>query len=102
VSDIPESKIATAGHNNTNGEPLHRTDTCNVIIFGEAGAGKSSLVNLITKEHKARISSDAVGCTTETNIYETEISKWKVKLFDTAGWSSSPIFVAVTELDYRS
>ncbi|KAG1815214.1 P-loop containing nucleoside triphosphate hydrolase protein [Suillus subaureus] len=74
--------------------PAHNgTDTCNVIVFGEAGAGKSSLINLITREYTARVSSDTMGCTTETNAYETEISiplKLKVKLFDTAGLDEGP------------
>jgi small GTP-binding protein len=71
------------------GEVLHRTETCNIVIFGETGAGKSSLVNLITRTQSAPTSSDAMGCTTKTNVYEhdvvTQNKTLKVKLFDTAG-----------------
>ncbi|KAG1785548.1 P-loop containing nucleoside triphosphate hydrolase protein [Suillus plorans] len=70
-------------------EVLHPTETCNIVIFGETGAGKSSLVNLITRKQSAATSSDAMGCTTKTNVYEHDVAiqnkTLKVKLFDTAG-----------------
>ncbi|KAG1723930.1 P-loop containing nucleoside triphosphate hydrolase protein [Suillus lakei] len=74
------------------GEPLHRTDTCNVVIFGETGAGKSSLVNLIARKNTAVTSSDVMGCTTGTNEHEILIQdeSLKVKLFDTAGLDEDP------------
>ncbi|KAG1745356.1 uncharacterized protein EDB91DRAFT_1335301 [Suillus paluster] len=75
-------------------ETSRRTETCNVVIFGEAGAGKSSLVNLISGTQKAQTSSDATGCTTETNVYERDIvvqnKILKVNLFDTAGLDEGP------------
>ncbi|KAG1741410.1 P-loop containing nucleoside triphosphate hydrolase protein [Suillus paluster] len=63
------------------------TSDYNVVIFGEAGAGKSSLVNLIAGTDTAQTSRDARGCTTETNAYDILIRNetLKVKLFDTAG-----------------
>ncbi|KAG2338045.1 P-loop containing nucleoside triphosphate hydrolase protein [Suillus weaverae] len=69
------------------GEPPHRTDTCNVVIFGESGAGKSSLVNLIAGKDVAVTSCDAGGCTTVTNPHEVLIQNGmlKVKFFDTPG-----------------
>ncbi|KIK42915.1 hypothetical protein CY34DRAFT_38468, partial [Suillus luteus UH-Slu-Lm8-n1] len=61
----------------------------NIVIFGETGAGKSSLVNLITGKPSAQTSSDTLGCTTKTTVYEHDIvvqnKTLKVKLFDTAG-----------------
>ncbi|KAG2140441.1 P-loop containing nucleoside triphosphate hydrolase protein [Suillus cothurnatus] len=62
----------------------------NVVIFGESGAGKSSLVNLITKKHAAPTSCDSAGCTAQTNEYDLSIGSnqsnlLKVKLFDTPG-----------------
>ncbi|KAG2352017.1 P-loop containing nucleoside triphosphate hydrolase protein [Suillus spraguei] len=73
-------------------EPLHPTDTCNVVIFGESGAGKSSLVNLIAGTNKAATSSDARGCTTGTKAYDIWIQNGtlKVNLFDTAGLDEGP------------
>ncbi|KAG1802526.1 P-loop containing nucleoside triphosphate hydrolase protein [Suillus subaureus] len=70
-------------------EASRRTDTCNVVIFGQTGAGKSSLINLITKTQVVPTSSDARGCTIETTVYEHDIvthdRTLKVQLFDTAG-----------------
>ncbi|KAG2066556.1 P-loop containing nucleoside triphosphate hydrolase protein [Suillus decipiens] len=68
----------------------HTEETCNVVIFGETGAGKSSLINLITKKHTAPTSCDTTGCTTQTNVYDLSIESiqnnlLKVKLFDTPG-----------------
>ncbi|KAG1745353.1 P-loop containing nucleoside triphosphate hydrolase protein [Suillus paluster] len=67
----------------------HHTETCNVVIFGETGAGKSSLINLVTKTQSAQTSCDAMGCTTKTNVYESDVliqnKVLKVKLFDTVG-----------------
>ncbi|KAG2153899.1 P-loop containing nucleoside triphosphate hydrolase protein [Suillus clintonianus] len=78
------------GSNNIRlGEASHRTETCNIVIFGETGAGKSSLVNLITGTQTAPTSSDTTGCTTKTNVYEHDVvvqdKTLKVNLFDTAG-----------------
>ncbi|KAG2351853.1 P-loop containing nucleoside triphosphate hydrolase protein [Suillus spraguei] len=79
---------SAAGCNYTRvGEPLHHTDTHNIVIFGEAGTGKSSLVNLIARKDVAVTSSDAKGCTTAVIQHETWIQNetLKVKLFDTPG-----------------
>jgi tRNA U34 5-carboxymethylaminomethyl modifying GTPase MnmE/TrmE len=72
----------------------HHTDTCNVVVFGETGAGKSSLINLVAGSQTALTSRDAMGCTTETNVYDVLIQNetLKVKLFDTVGQYSSPLF----------
>jgi small GTP-binding protein len=64
--------------------------SCNIVLFGETGAGKSSLVNLVTKKHMAPTSRDSTGCTTQTNVYDLSIesipsSSLKVKLYDTPG-----------------
>ncbi|KAG1904909.1 P-loop containing nucleoside triphosphate hydrolase protein [Suillus fuscotomentosus] len=70
-------------------EASHRKDTCNVVIFGHTGAGKSSLINLITKTQLVPTSPDAEGCTRETTVYGHEVvtqnRTLKVQLFDTAG-----------------
>ncbi|KAG2041376.1 P-loop containing nucleoside triphosphate hydrolase protein [Suillus americanus] len=75
-------------------EASRRTDTCNVVLFGETGCGKSSLINLITGKEKALTSPDAMGCTTEATVYEhdvmTQNKTLKVQLFDTAGLDEGP------------
>jgi tRNA U34 5-carboxymethylaminomethyl modifying GTPase MnmE/TrmE len=83
-----------------------RKDTCNVVIFGQTGAGKSSLINLITRTQAVPISSDTERCTTKTVVYEHDIvtqdRTLKVQLFDTAGQCSPPLFVDVAEPNCRS
>ncbi|KAG1831906.1 P-loop containing nucleoside triphosphate hydrolase protein [Suillus subalutaceus] len=75
-------------------EAFRRADTCNVVIVGDTGSGKSSLVNLIIGKEKAPTSRDATGCTTEPTVYEhdvmTQDKTVKVQLFDTAGLDEGP------------
>ncbi|KAG1860016.1 P-loop containing nucleoside triphosphate hydrolase protein [Suillus tomentosus] len=64
-----------------------------VVICGEAGCGKSSLVNLIARTNIAVTSCDAGGCTAETNMYDNLMIRnemLKVKLVDTAGLDEGP------------
>lgn len=56
--------------------------TPNVIIFGETGGGKSSLVNLIAGHNIAPVSSRSEGCTTD---YKVDIEATPFNLHDTAG-----------------
>ncbi|KAH7926915.1 P-loop containing nucleoside triphosphate hydrolase protein [Leucogyrophana mollusca] len=57
----------------------------NVIVFGESGVGKSSLINLIAEKPVAKTSSDAVGCTFGHVSYPMEIEGETYMLWDTAG-----------------
>ncbi|KAG1822869.1 uncharacterized protein BJ212DRAFT_1445054 [Suillus subaureus] len=57
----------------------------NVVIFGETGSGKSSMINVIAQEQVAMSSNDAQGCTSESKPYSVNISGQKFALFDTAG-----------------
>ncbi|KAG2151276.1 uncharacterized protein EDB93DRAFT_1140431 [Suillus bovinus] len=89
------SILPLAGSNHTEvGEPRHRTSTFSVVICGEAGSGKSSLVNLITGRNIAVTSSDAGGCTTAVDVHDSDIlngsEMLKVKLFDTPGLDEGP------------
>ncbi|KAG1723932.1 P-loop containing nucleoside triphosphate hydrolase protein [Suillus lakei] len=68
---------------------------CSIVIFGEAGAGKSSLINLIAETTIAVTSPDTGGCTTGINTHEILIPKnqnetLKVKLVDTPGLDEGP------------
>ncbi|KAG1902389.1 uncharacterized protein F5891DRAFT_1186496 [Suillus fuscotomentosus] len=74
------------------GELPHLTGAFNVVICGETGSGKSSLVNLIAKTNMAVTSCDAMGCTTTTSEYEVLIlnGTLKVKFFDTVGLDEGP------------
>jgi GTP-binding protein EngB required for normal cell division len=57
----------------------------NVVIFGETGSGKSSIINVVAQEQIAKTSNDAPGCTSEFKRYSVDISGQKFALFDTAG-----------------
>ncbi|KZP32054.1 hypothetical protein FIBSPDRAFT_925458 [Athelia psychrophila] len=58
----------------------------NVVVFGEAGAGKSSLVNLMAGRDAAQVSSSVNGCTFESTGYDIDIPEGPaVRIWDTAG-----------------
>ncbi|KAF7980608.1 hypothetical protein HWV62_37384 [Athelia sp. TMB] len=58
----------------------------NIIVFGEAGAGKSSLVNLITGKTVAETSDGVMGCTFKSTPYVTNLPGGPtIRLWDTAG-----------------
>ncbi|KDQ62068.1 hypothetical protein JAAARDRAFT_203290, partial [Jaapia argillacea MUCL 33604] len=59
--------------------------SANVIIFGESGVGKSSIVNMVAGEEVAKTSGDLLGCTSESNHYAVKLSDRTINLFDTAG-----------------
>lgn len=61
----------------------------NIVLFGETGAGKSSIVNMIPEEEQltqpARTSSSPNGCTFRHEIYNPVVHGRHVILVDTAG-----------------
>lgn len=57
----------------------------NVVIFGETGAGKSSVVNMVARNELAKTSRDSTGCTFYSQSYKVEIDDISVELWDTAG-----------------
>ncbi|KAG1838257.1 P-loop containing nucleoside triphosphate hydrolase protein, partial [Suillus subluteus] len=57
----------------------------NIVIFGETGSGKSSFINRIAQHVLAKISNDALGCTSTPERYPVEISGRKYILIDTPG-----------------
>ncbi|KAJ3559659.1 hypothetical protein NP233_g11207 [Leucocoprinus birnbaumii] len=67
-----------------------RTGKHNIIVFGQAGAGKSSVVNMLLglrdgSPGSARTSNNAGGCTLDYDGFDVEIDGSRYKLWDTAG-----------------
>ncbi|KAF8632330.1 hypothetical protein AX15_001919 [Amanita polypyramis BW_CC] len=61
------------------------SDNRNIVIFGETGAGKSSLVNMIAGDNIAETSSRWHGCTFKSTSYSVNINSVPFSLYDTAG-----------------
>ena len=57
----------------------------NVIVFGETGAGKSSVVNMLDGDRQASVSSQADGVTYSNERFTKTINGSAFHVFDTAG-----------------
>ena len=57
----------------------------NVIIFGETGVGKSSIVNMLPGGHEAEVNGDAKGVTFRHECYVKDIGGYHLNIFDTVG-----------------
>jgi len=70
-------------------EPLFRQieipTTKNIVIFGETGTGKSSLINMLSDHDVAGVSNGALGCTFESARYPITIGGMQYTLWDSAG-----------------
>lgn len=62
------------------------------MIVGATGVGKSSIINAITGEKRAQISSDTDPCTRECKAFLVELKPGVItELWDTVGWDASLI-----------
>ncbi|KAI6044900.1 P-loop containing nucleoside triphosphate hydrolase protein [Pisolithus marmoratus] len=57
----------------------------NIILLGQTGVGKSSVVNLIADQPIAAVSPDAVVCTMSSTEYRFETGTHNFRIWDTAG-----------------
>ncbi|KAG8214127.1 hypothetical protein J3R82DRAFT_10890 [Butyriboletus roseoflavus] len=75
---------------NSSSYQIQRACTPNVLIFGETGVGKSSVINLIAGERLADVSAGASSCTMEATSYDVVLTDNQgvghhIRLFDTVG-----------------
>ena len=57
----------------------------NIILFGETGVGKSSVINLIAEKPIAEVSPDVDGCTMNSKEYSFDVLTRRIRLWDTVG-----------------
>ncbi|KAL4074294.1 P-loop containing nucleoside triphosphate hydrolase protein, partial [Scleroderma citrinum] len=57
----------------------------NVVLAGETGVGKSSLINLIVNRSIAGVSGNSFGCTSEIHNYHAIVGKDSFEIWDTPG-----------------
>ncbi|KDQ59831.1 hypothetical protein JAAARDRAFT_175394 [Jaapia argillacea MUCL 33604] len=78
-----ESTLVADPYSSTITEPV--IPCANIIVFGESGAGKSSVINMVAGRDVASTSSNATGCTFRTEKYSISTPHLTLNLFDTAG-----------------
>ncbi|KAG2755333.1 hypothetical protein P692DRAFT_2075649 [Suillus brevipes Sb2] len=61
------------------------TNTKNIVIFGESGVGKSSVINLLAGRQVAKTSPDTKHCTLRYEAYDITIDNAPYRIYDTAG-----------------
>ncbi|KAH7888327.1 P-loop containing nucleoside triphosphate hydrolase protein [Phlebopus sp. FC_14] len=57
----------------------------NIVIFGETGVGKSSVINLIAEREIAEVTPDMRGCTLDCEEYRLNVDTAHLRIFDTVG-----------------
>ncbi|KAF9219549.1 hypothetical protein BS17DRAFT_382723 [Gyrodon lividus] len=56
-----------------------------IMLFGETGVGKSSLINLLAGWQIAEVSPDTVACTLDSKEYQFQLGPTTIRLWDTVG-----------------
>ncbi|KIJ09095.1 hypothetical protein PAXINDRAFT_34129, partial [Paxillus involutus ATCC 200175] len=64
----------------------------NIVFFGQSGAGKSSIINLVAGSSVAHTSNDTEPCTRVSACYETTIRNETFNLWDTRGLREEGFF----------
>jgi tRNA U34 5-carboxymethylaminomethyl modifying GTPase MnmE/TrmE len=61
----------------------------NIVLFGEAGVGKSSIINMLMGKEVAKATNDGQACTLQNESYELNIDDAAFRIHDTTGLSDS-------------
>jgi len=61
------------------------SEAIDIVLLGETGVGKSSLINLIVGKNVAAVSPDTVACTMTVNVHTFEEKGRTFHLYDTPG-----------------
>jgi predicted GTPase len=59
----------------------------NIILSGESGVGKSSIINMVMGNEVAKATNDGKACTLENKAYELNINNVALRIHDTTGLS---------------
>ena len=88
--------------------PVHIPARPNIIVFGQTGVGKSSLINMLAGELRAKESNSPTGCTSSNNSIEiskgwpdgaqTAYTFWDTPGLNEGELGSVPAQAAVTNL----
>ncbi|KAF7969658.1 hypothetical protein HWV62_26700 [Athelia sp. TMB] len=100
-ADPSKSQVDRSDSTGSSGNSSQRA---NVIVFGQSGAGKSSLINMIAQKDIAKTSADITGCTPNTRGYVVPLSNGILAtICDTAGLNensegSVPAVIAIANI----
>jgi tRNA U34 5-carboxymethylaminomethyl modifying GTPase MnmE/TrmE len=64
---------------------IRSMSTKNILLFGQSGAGMSSVINLMAGEERAKTSPGTERCTTRLEEHTITFDGCHYKVFDTAG-----------------
>ncbi|OJA11372.1 hypothetical protein AZE42_05161, partial [Rhizopogon vesiculosus] len=79
---MSRSLVVNPGGQNV--EPTIVSPPINIIVFGESGVVKTSVINMLTGEPVATVSNQALGCTYASTKHRATIDGREVMLYDTA------------------
>lgn len=80
-----DGKHARSNHTMDSSTKWDTPEALNIVLFGETGVGKSSVINLLAGEPVAKVSSDVEGCTLQSTKYTFPLAGAPVRIWDTVG-----------------
>ncbi|KAF8552003.1 P-loop containing nucleoside triphosphate hydrolase protein [Imleria badia] len=74
------------------------SSSLNIILFGQTGSGKSSVINLIAGREIAKVSNGAAGCTLSFKPYTFPVNGRNFHIWDTVGLDEPDMELVAIEL----